>query len=142
MLTFLLVSSQIFSQRITLDNKDTSICFNINQGRFLLSQSIQVKKLTEEKSLYQKLYENEKKETEKQKKIIERDSLSKMDLFNTNKKTEEQSSLKDHKIDGLNKVITEQGKAITRQKVYKWIVIVVSSAFVGYETYILVLKNN
>ena len=82
------------------------------------------------------------KETEKQKKIIERDSLSKMDLFNTNKKTEEQSSLKDHKIDGLNKVITEQGKAITRQKVYKWIVIVVSSAFVGYETYILVLKNN
>lgn len=141
MLTFLLVSSQIFSQRITLDNKDTSICFNINQGRFLLSQSIQVKKLTEEKSLYQKLYENEKKETEKQKKIIERDSLSKMDLFNTNKKTEEQSSLKDHKIDGLNKVITEQGKAITRQKVYKWIVIVVSSAVVGYETYILVLKK-
>lgn len=141
MLTFLLVSSQIFSQRITLDNKDTSICFNINQGRFLLSQSIQVKKLTEEKSLYQKLYENEKKETEKQKKIIERDSLSKIDLFNTNKKTEEQSSLKDHKIDGLNKVITEQGKVITRQKVYKWIVIVVSSAVVGYETYILVIKK-
>ena len=141
MLTFLLVSSQIFSQRITLDNKDTSICFNINQGRFLLSQSIQVKKLTEEKSLYQKLYENEKKETEKQKKIIERDSLSKIDLFNTNKKTEEQSSLKDHKIDGLNKVITEQGKVITRQKVYKWIVIAVSSAVVGYETYILVIKK-
>ena len=141
MLTFLLVSSQIFSQRIILDNKDTSICFNINQGRFLLSQSIQVKKLTEEKSLYQKLYENEKKETEKQKKIIERDSLSKMDLFNTNKKTEEQSSLKDHKIDGLNKVITEQGKVITRQKVYKWIVIAVSSAVVGYETYILVIKK-
>ena len=141
MLTFLLVSSQIFSQRIILDNKDTSICFNINQGRFLLSQSIQVKKLTEEKSLYQKLYENEKKETEKQKKIIERDSLSKIDLFNTNKKTEEQSSLKDHKIDGLNKVITEQGKVITRQKVYKWIVIAVSSAVVGYETYILVIKK-
>mgnify|MGYP003456185884 CR=1 FL=1 len=98
-------------------------------------------KLTEEKSLYQKLYENEKKETEKQKKIIERDSLSKIDLFNTNKKTEEQSSLKDHKKDGLNKVITEQGKVITRQKVYKWIVIAVSSAVVGYETYILVIKK-
>lgn len=142
MLTFLLVSSQIFSQRITLDNKDTSICFNINQGRFLLSQSIQVKKLTEEKSLYQKLYENEKKETEKQRKIIVNDSLSKIDLSNANKKTEEQSALKDHKIDGLNKVIKEQRRAITRQKVYKWIIIVVSSAVIGYETYILVLKNN
>lgn len=141
MLTFLLASFQIFSQKIILDNKDTSICFNINQGRFLLSQSIQVKKLTEEKSLYQKLYENEKKETEKQKKIIERDSLSKIDLFNTNKKTEEQSALKDHKINGLNKVINEQGNAITRQKVYKWIVILVSSAVVGYETYILVIKK-
>lgn len=141
MLTFLLASSQIFSQKITLDNRDTSICFNINQGRFLLSQSIQVKKLTEEKSLYQKLYENEKKETEKQRKIIVNDSLSKIDLFNTNKKTEEQSALKDHKIDGLNKVITEQSRAITRQKVYKWIVIVVSSAVVGYETYILVVKK-
>lgn len=142
MLTFLLVSSQIFSQKITLDNRDTSICFNINQGRFLLSQSIQVKKLTEEKSLYQKLYENEKKETEKQRKIIVNDSLSKIDLSNANKKTEEQSALKDHKIDGLNKVIKEQRRAITRQKVYKWIIIVVSSAVIGYETYILVLKNN
>lgn len=141
MLTLLLVSSQIFSQKITLDNRDTSICFNINQGRFLLSQTIQVKKLTEEKSLYQKLYENEKKETEKQKKIIERDSLSKIDLFNINKKTEEQSSLKDHKIEGLNEVIKEQGKSITRQKVYKWIVIFVSSAVVGYETYMLVIKK-
>lgn len=141
MLTFLLASSQIFSQKITLDNRDTSICFNINQGRFLLFQSIQVKKLTEEKSLYQKLYENEKKETEKQRKIIVNDSLSKIDLFNTNKKTEEQSALKDHKIDGLNKVITEQSRAITRQKVYKWIVIVVSSAAVGYETYILFVKK-
>lgn len=141
MLTFLLVSSQIFSQRITLDNKDTSICFNINQGRFLLSQSIQVKKLTEEKYLYQKLYENEKKETEKQRKIIVNDSLSKIDLSNANKKTEEQSALKDHKIDGLNKVIKEQRRAITRQKVYKWIIIVVSSAVIGYETYILVIKK-
>lgn len=136
------MSLQTFSQTITLDSKrDTNICFTIGQGRFLLAQTILVKQLTEEKSLYQKLYENEKKETEKQKKIIERDSLSKIDLFNTNKKTEEQSSLKDHKIDGLNKVITEQGKVITRQKVYKWIVIVVSSAVVGYETYILVIKK-
>lgn len=141
MLTFLLVSSQIFSQKITLNNRDTSICFNINQGRFLLSQTIQVKKLTEEKSLYRKLYENEKKETEKQKKIIERDSLSKIDLFNSNRKTEEQSVLKDRKIEGLNKAIDEKDKAITRQKVYKWIVIFVSSAVVGYETYILVIKK-
>lgn len=141
MLTFLLVSSQIFSQKITLNNRDTSICFNINQGRFLLSQSIQVKKLTEEKSLYQKLYENEKKETEKQRKIIVNDSLSKIDLSNANKKTEEQSALKDHKIEGLNKVIKEQSGAINRQKVYKWIIIVVSSAVVGYETYILVIKK-
>lgn len=135
------MSLQTFSQTITLDSKkDTNICFTIGQGRFLLTQSIQVKKLTEEKSLYQKLYENEKKETEKQRKIIVNDSLSKIDLLNANKKTEEQSSLKDHKIEGLNNVIVEQGKTITRQKIYKWTFIIIGAAASSYEGYLLIKK--
>mgnify|MGYP000166779466 CR=1 FL=1 len=41
LLTFLLVSLQTFSQKITLDNKqDTNICFTIGQGRFIIAQSI------------------------------------------------------------------------------------------------------
>jgi len=136
------VSLQTFSQTITLDSKrDTNICFTIGQGRFLLAQTILVKQLTEEKSLYQKLYENEKKETEKQKKIIERDSLSKIDLFNANKKTEEQYKLQSDKYDKQVAKNKELENDITKQKVYKWIVIVVSSAVVGYETYILVIKK-
>lgn len=135
------MSLQTFSQKITLDNKqDTNICFTIGQGRFIIAQSIQVKKLTEEKSLYQKLYENEKNEVKKQKEIIYRDSLSKIDLTNVNKKTEEQSYLKEQKIIGLNTTIKEKDKSITRQKIYKWVFIVIGGVATSYESYLLLKK--
>mgnify|MGYP007005612842 CR=1 FL=1 len=85
-LIILLVSSRPFSQTITLNSqKDTSICFSIGQGRFLLSQTIAVKELTEKTSLYEKLVANQKKEIEKQRGIIVRDSTDKKELLLLNK---------------------------------------------------------
>lgn len=142
MLILLLASSRLFSQTITLDSKkDTSICFSIGQGRFLLAQTIAVKELTEKTSLYEKVVANQKKELAKQREIIVRDSLDKKELLLLNKKSEEQYNLEVGKFNGQVKENKEIKNAITRQKVYKWITIIVSSAVVGYETYILVLKK-
>ncbi len=130
------------SQTITLNSKqDTNICFSIGQGRFLLSQTIKVKELTEKTSLYQKLVENQKKEIAKQRVIIINDSLSKADLTSANKKTEEQFSLEKGKYDAQVKENKELGKIITRQKIYKWVTIIISAAIVGYETYIIVIEK-
>lgn len=142
MLTLLLASSQLFSQTITLNSqKDTSICFSIGQGRFLLAQTIAVKELTEKTSLYEKVVSSQKKEIAKQREIIVRDSIDKKDLLLLNKKSEEQYNLEVGKFNGQVKENKSLQKSITRQKVYKWITIIVSSAIVGYETYIIVVKK-
>lgn len=139
---FLLASSQLFSQTITLDSqKDTNICFSIGQGRFLLAQTIAVKELTEKTSLYEKLVANQKKEIEKQKQIIIRDSIDKKDILNLNKKSEEQTRLVVDKFDKSESEKKELKNDIVRQKVYKWIVVGISAAVVAYETYILIIKK-
>lgn len=141
-LIILLVSSRPFSQTITLNSqKDTSICFSIGQGRFLLSQTIAVKELTEKTSLYEKLVANQKKEIEKQRGIIVRDSTDKKELLLLNKKSEEQYNLEVGKYNKQVEENTELQHSVTIQKVYKWITIIVSGAIVGYETYILVVKK-
>ncbi len=130
------------SQTITLNSKqDTNICFSIGQGRFLLSQTIKVKELTEEKSLYQKLYENQKKEIAKQRAIIINDSLSKIDFSNANKKSEEKFSLEVGKFDGQVKENKTLRNEVIKQKVYKWIIAAVSVAALAYETYVIVIKK-
>lgn len=135
MLTLLLASSQLFSQTITLDSKkDTSICFSINQGRFLLTQTIAVKELTEKTSLYEKIVANQKKEIEKQRAIIVRDSTDKKELLLLNKKSEEQYNLEVGKFNAQVKENKELQRSIIRQKVYKWIAIVVSGVVIAYET--------
>ncbi len=142
MLLVLLTNSRIYSQKITSNLKgDTSLTFSINQGRFLLKESVKVKELTEEKSLYQKLYENQKKEIAKQRTVIVNDSLSKIDLSNANKKTEEKFTLEKGKYDAQVKENKELSKEVTKQKVYKWITIIISAAVVVYETYTIVIKK-
>jgi hypothetical protein len=141
-LTLLLVSSQLFSQTITLDSKkDTSICFSIGQGRFLLAQTIAVKELTEKTSLYEKVVANQKKEIEKQRAIIVRDSTDKKELLLLNKKSEEQTDLEKGKYEKEAKKSKELEKEVVKQKVYKWITIGISAVIVAYETYILVIKK-
>lgn len=136
------MSSQLFSQTITLDSKkDTSICFSIGQGRFLLAQTIAVKELTEKTSLYEKVVANQKKEIEKQRAIIVRDSTDKKELLLLNKKSEEQTDLEKGKYEKEAKKSKELEKEVVRQKVYKWITIGISAVVVAYETYILVIKK-
>jgi hypothetical protein len=138
----LLESSQLFSQTITLDSKkDTSICFSIGQGRFLLAQTIAVKELTEKTSLYEKVVASQKKEIEKQRAIIVRDSTDKKDLLLLNKKSEEQTDLQKGKYEKEAKKSKELERDVVRQKVYKWIAIGISAVVVAYETYILVIKK-
>lgn len=142
MLILLLESSQLFSQTITLDSKkDTSICFSIGQGRFLLAQTIAVKELTEKTSLYEKVVASQKKEIEKQRAIIVRDSTDKKDLLLLNKKSEEQTDLQKGKYEKEAKKSKELERDVVRQKVYKWIAIGISAVVVAYETYILVIKK-
>lgn len=142
MLILLLASSQLFSQIIILDSKkDTSISFSIGQGRFLLAQTIAVKELTEKTSLYEKVVASQKKEIEKQRAIIVRDSTDKKDLLLLNKKSEEQTDLQKGKYEKEAKKSKELERDVVRQKVYKWIAIGISVVVVAYETYILVIKK-
>lgn len=142
MLILLLASSRLFSQTITLNSqKDTSVCFSIGQGRFLLAQTIAVKELTEKTSLYEKVVASQKKEIEKQKGIILRDSTDKKELLLLNKKSEEQTKLEVDKFDKEVSKNKELERDITKQKVYKWIVVGISAVVVAYETYILIIKK-
>lgn len=132
MLTALLKSFPIYSQKIVLSNagKDTSVCFTNTQAKYLLKRYYRANELEQ----LQKFYEL---------KISLLDSVSKHKDYSL--------SLKDSVISNKNGIISLMGKDIElikradkkelrKQKFYKWVAIACGVFTTSFVTYKLVSK--
>jgi len=122
------MSLTLFSQKTTLIDGDTSICFSIPRAKFLLKQIY----LVSEKDTLLKITENQYKVC-MQEKVIYQQQLSEFEkyIYNQNQITSNITALntqKDEEIKALN-------KRFKTQKLKTWgsiIIGVVSTAFVSY----------
>ena len=125
----MLTSSKLFSQTLVLNKKDTTICFNLNQGRYLLKQVYRVKECD---TLYA-ICEAQK---------LKKDSIIKEQQANVNdlkKVILNQNTLigiNVNLISSLEQKIFDSQSDTRKQKVYKWLAITggaVLSTFVTYK---------
>lgn len=130
----LLRSINVFSQTLVLnENSDTTICFSINQGKYLLKQ---VYKLKECDTLYSicnqqlllsdSVIANQKINIDSYKKIVSNQYIL--------------ISSKDAEIDMLDEKIKEEKKNVRKQKVYRWLTFGVSVCVTTLMAYLLVVK--
>jgi hypothetical protein len=123
------MSSKLFSQTLVLNKKDTTICFNLNQGKYLLKQVYRVKECD---TLYaiceaQKL----KKDSIINEQQANVNALKKV-ILNQNTIISIDGDL----INSLERKISDAEKDTRTQKVYKWLAITggaVLSTFVTYK---------
>jgi hypothetical protein len=129
----LLTSSKLFSQTLVLNKKDTTICFNLNQGRYLLKQVYRVKECD---TLYA-ICEAQK---------LKKDSIIKEQQANVNdlkKVILNQNTLigiNVNLISSLEQKISDSQKDTRKQKLYKWLAIAGGSILSGFITYKYIKK--
>lgn len=126
----LLMNLQAFSQKVVLNSKgDTTICFSVPQAKFMLKKYYQVEMLDSlfaicelQRQVADSIISNDQK-------IFDKNQL----ILNNQYQV---IVLKDHEISNLANIITDQKKAIRRQKLYKWLSIIgggTISSFLGYK---------
>ena len=131
----LVMSFPLYSQTLVLDKntKDTTLCFDMPQARFILKKCYKVDELMALDSV-------------RNKKFAYKDSII---LSKTRVNVKQQTilknqteiiSLKDHEIQGLKLTLDSVNKAFRRQKTYKWCAIIVGGALSGYLGYKYVTK--
>jgi hypothetical protein len=123
------MSSKLFSQTLVLNKKDTTICFSLNQGRYLLKQVYKVKECDTlyaiceaQKNLNDSILQKQKTNIDALKKII----LNKNTVI----------AINENLISSLEQKISDAEKDTRTQKVYKWLAITggaVLSTFVTYK---------
>lgn len=129
----LLTSSKLFSQTLVLNKKDTTICFNLNQGRYLLKQVYRVKECD---TLYA-ICEAQK---------LKKDSIIKEQQANVNdlkKVILNQNTLigiNVNLISSLEQKIFDAQSDTRKQKVYKWLAIAGGSVLSGFMAYKYITK--
>ena len=124
----LLLSSILFSQKTTLIDGDTSICFSIPQAKFLLKQIYVVS----EKDTLLKITDNQLKICFEEKVIYEEQVINYEEYINNQKEISSNISAVNSQKDLEIKALQKQLK---RQKLKTWFSILggfVSTAFVSY----------
>ena len=134
MLALLLMSLSAFSQKVVLNNGDTTVCFTIKQSKFLLKQVYQL----EECDTLRKICEI-------QRAIGDSINLGNRSIIADYKTMMQNDSsiigLKQYQIDKLTESLKASQKEIRKQKVYKWVAVGTTglvSAYLGY--YVLTHK--
>jgi hypothetical protein len=125
----LLTTLSAFSQTLILNKKDTSICFSINQAKYLLKEQYKVKEcqtiLTiceKQNALSDSIINNFRANNNSLKSVI----------FNQKSII----GLQDTEIDDLNDKISDEQRQVRKQKAYKWVSIgcgILASGFIGYK---------
>lgn len=112
----LLTSIKAFSQKATLSEKDTVICFTIPQSKYLLKKYYQAEELLILDSICEAQLSVFKDISSSNERVIKNQSL-------VLKNKDEEVRLKELEIGGLNELINDKEKEIATQKLYKWIAI-------------------
>ena len=117
-----------YSQKIVLDsNGDTTICFSVSQGKYLLKKVAELEKCDTLKTVCETQLKEHKKYIKDKEKII-RNIVNISDNQNTMLK------LKEGQIDSIKLDLEKAKKDVRKQKVQKWIAIgggIVVSLFSG-----------
>ena len=123
------MSSEMFSQTLVLNKKDTTICFSLNQGRYLLKQVYRVQECdtlysicNAQNSIKDNIINEQQANVGALKKVI----LNQNTLIAINKDL----------INSMEQKISDAKKDTKKQKVYKWLAItggVVLSGYLGYK---------
>lgn len=126
----LLLSLIAYSQIPVLNkNGDTTICFTIEQSKFLAKEHYRAEECTKLKSILEAQVQEKDLQINMYKKI--QDNLE--NVINNQKSI---NTLKDDEIKSLKGVIDDKDKAIKKQKIYKWVSILTGgfiSSYIGYK---------
>lgn len=124
----LLTSIKAFSQKATLNDKDTVICFTVPQSKFLLKKYYQAEELFLLDSICEAQLSVYKDISSSNERVIKNQSL-------VIKNKDEEVRLKELEIGGLNELINDKEKEIATQKIYKWIAItstIIVTCFIAF----------
>ena len=135
MLIPLVMSFPLYSQTLVLDKttKDTTLCFDMPQARFILKKCYKVDELMALDSIRKKKFAfKDSIILSKTRAIVKQETVM--------KNQKEMIGLKDHEIASLKLTLDGVNKAFRRQKTYKWCAIIVGGALSGYLGYKYVTK--
>ena len=122
------ISLKTFSQKIILENKDTLLCFEVNQGKYILKQLYSLEECQKMRNLCEQQifkYDSLYNEAEKAKKVI-------MSLY---RNCDDQILMKDLKIKGLEKALNQEYEKTSiekRNKITAVVCGVLSTSLMGY----------
>ena len=132
-MSLLLTCLKSYSQKAILSENDTTICFSVNQARFLLKQINRMEYLdTLNKIQLKEIEVLNRNSLEYQKVIIEKDHQIEI--------KQDQIALKQLGLDHQIEINKEQKKEIIKQKLHKNIAIICGSVATGFMTYLWISK--
>lgn len=132
-MSLLLTCSKSFSQKAILSDQDTTICFSVNQARFLLKQINRMDYLdTLNKIQLEEIDLLRKNALEYEKVILEKNYQITI--------KEEAVKLKQLGLDHQIEINKSQKREILKQKLHKNIAIICGSVATGFMTYLWISK--
>lgn len=132
-MSLLLTCSKSFSQRAILSDQDTTICFSVNQARFLLKQINRMEYLdTLNKIQLEEINLLKQNALEYEKVIFEKNYQIEL--------KEEEVKLKQLGLDHQIEINKSQKREILKQKLHKNIAIICGSVATGFMTYLWISK--
>lgn len=130
----LLMGSTLYSQTVTLNkNKDTTVCFTVNQSKFLLKQIYELQKCDTLNSIYESQM-NYCDSIFKSFNSVKKD----FSMFVENSKGE--TKIYEYQITSLNAEIKDEKRKTRTQKFYKVVAIGLGSLGTGFMTYLWIKK--
>jgi len=128
------MSFPLYSQTLVLDkNKDTTLCFGMEQARFILKKCYKVDELMALDSIRNKKFAfKDSIILSKTRVIVKQETIM--------KNQKDIIGLRDHEIASLKISLEGANKAFRRQKTYKWCAIIAGGALSGYLGYKYVTK--
>jgi len=132
-MSLLLTCSKSFSQKAILSDQDTTICFSVNQARFLLKQINRMEYLdTLNKIQLEEINLLKQNALEYEKVIFEKNYQIEL--------KEEEVKLKQLGLDHQIEINKSQKREILKQKLHKNIAIICGSVATGFMTYLWISK--
>lgn len=128
-----ITSLKIYSQKLIVENKDTLLCFEINQGKYILKQLYSLKECEEIRNVCEQQvfkYDSLYNEAEKAKKVV-------MSLY---RNCDDQIFMKEIKIKALEKSLNQEYEKTSNEKRNKKTAIILGILSTSFMTYLWITK--